>query len=166
MSDSDPNAPITELYIPVRLTYTVMAGRDTSAFLQSLMERRLVGRRSVTTGKVYVPPKGACPETGSACDEFVEVEQTGTVTTFCVVNIPFEGQALTPPYVCASVVLDGADVPLFHLVNAPPEGVRMGMRVRAVWRDDAHMEPTLESIEYFEPTGEPDAPYDTYKDHL
>lgn len=30
------------------------------------------------------------------------------------------------------------------------------MRVEAVWRDDADIEPTLESIKWFRPNGEPD----------
>ena len=49
--------------------------------------------------------------------DVVEVKDTGMITTFCVVNIPFEGQELDPPYVAASVVLDGADTPLFHLIG-------------------------------------------------
>ena len=34
-----------------------------------------------------------------------------------VVNIPFAGQAIKPPYVCATIVLDGADIGLFHLIQ-------------------------------------------------
>ena len=42
----------------------------------------------------------------------------------------------------------------------------MGMRVEAVWVEPEELRPTLESIKYFRPTGEPDAPYDSYKEHL
>jgi hypothetical protein len=35
--------------------------------------------------------------------------------------------------------------------------VHIGMRVEAVWVDDADIGPTLESIRYFRPNGEPDA---------
>ena len=35
--------------------------------------------------------------------------------------------------------------------------VRIGMRVEAVWVDPADLGPTLESIRYFRPNGEPDA---------
>ena len=48
------------------------------------------------------------------------------------------------------------------LVQEIPYGdVRMGLRVEAVWVDDADLKPTLESIRYFRPTGEPDAPYES-----
>jgi hypothetical protein len=38
------------------------------------------------------------------------------------------------------------------------------MRVRAVWADKPV--PSLESIKHFRPTGEPDAPFEAYKEHL
>ena len=42
----------------------------------------------------------------------------------------------------------------------------MGMRVEAVWAPPEERKPTLESILHFRPSGEPDAAYDTYKDHV
>jgi hypothetical protein len=50
----------------------------------------------------------------------VEVSPRGTITTFCIVNLPFYGQRITPPYVCASIRLDGADTTLFHLIQETP----------------------------------------------
>ncbi len=72
-----------------------------------------------------------------------------------------------PPYVAASVLLDGADIPIFHLIRgAIVQDVRMGQRVSAVWVPDSELAPTVESIKWFEANGEPDAPYDSYKEHL
>jgi uncharacterized OB-fold protein len=168
MASGSEKEPIVELVTriktPIRLDYTVMAGRELSRFLLGIAQRRILGRRCPRCQKVYVPPRGACVTCAVMTDEEVEVSQTGTVTTFCVINIPFEGQMLTPPYVCASVLLDGADLPLFHLIGGNPDDVRMGLRVRAVWVDQPG--PTLESIRYFEATGEPDAPFESYEGHL
>ncbi len=73
------------------------------------------------------------------------------MTTFCIVNLPFYGQQITPPYVCASIRLDGADTTLFHLIQEiPAADVRMGMRVEAVWVTSEEMEASLESIRYFD----------------
>jgi uncharacterized OB-fold protein len=72
-----------------------------------------------------------------------------------------------PPFVAASVLLDGADIPMFHVVGeCPPEEARMGMRVQAVWVPDQEIGPTLRSIKYFKPIDEPDADFDSYKEHL
>ena len=42
--------------------------------------------------------------------------------------------SFNPPYVCAAVLLDGADIPFIHVMQeCALEDVRMGMRVQAVW---------------------------------
>jgi uncharacterized OB-fold protein len=102
-----------------------------------------------------------------ATDEEVEVSGQGTVTTFCVVNVPFYGQRIEIPYVSATILLDGADIGLMHLIQeVDAEKVHMGMRVEPVWVEAEERKPTLESIRYFRPTGEPDAPFDTYREYV
>ncbi len=65
----------------------------------------------------------------------MELSDKGTVTTFCIVNVPFLGQQIKPPYVAAYVLLDGADIPFLHLIlECDAADVRMGMRVQAKWR--------------------------------
>jgi hypothetical protein len=158
--------PVKVIPAPVRLEYTVVAGRHLSRYLRALAERRIIGGRCRGCNKVYVPPRGACPTCALPIDDEVAISDHGTVTTFCIVNISFGNAALPPPYAAASVLLDGSDIPIFHLIGGTPvEEVRMGLRVRAVWVPDADLGPTLESIRWFEPTGEPDAEYASYAEH-
>ena len=141
---------------PAQLDYEFTAGDATSRFLENITQKRIVGQRA-EGGRVYVPPRGADPELGQPTPIEVEVAQVGTVTSFCVVNLQFYGSAMEIPYVSALILLDGADLSIMHLIQEmPAEDVRIGMRVEAVWRDDADMEPTLESIKWFRPNGEPD----------
>ena len=157
--------PVRSIRTPARLDYTFTASRAVTEFLEGVAERRLLGSKCPECGKVYVPIRGVCPTDAVPMPERVEVPDIGVVTTFCVVNVQFYGQAIEIPYVCATVVLDGADMGLFGMVSGvPAEEVRMGMRVRAKWAEEASK--SLESIEYWEPTGEPDADYDTYRHHL
>ena len=150
---------------PMRLKYTVNAGHAQSRFLAGLMQKRILGQRCPQCKKVNLPPRGACPTCGVAASEDVQVGEVGTVTTFCIININFDAKARELPYACASIVLDGCDSTLFHLIQgADVANIRMGMRVKAVWA--AELVPSLESISHFEPTGEPDAAYDSYKEHL
>jgi uncharacterized OB-fold protein len=143
---------------PVRLHYLHTASPGETAYLRGLAEHRLLGQRCGVCGQVYVPPRGTCPADGVPTSEEVELPESGTVTTFCIVNVGYPGQeaqGLTPPYVAAAVLLDGADIAFQHLVlGCDPGEVRMGMRVRAVWGEDG--------VSHFEPTGEPDALYETY----
>jgi uncharacterized OB-fold protein len=160
-------APVTMITTPVRLHYQHSASAEESRYLRSLKEGKIVGQRCPACAKVYVPPRGACPTDGVPTTTEVELPDVGTVTTFCVVNVPFQGQRIPSPYVAASVLLDGADIAFQHLIlGCPPEDVRMGLRVRAVWKPREEWGTTSENISHFEPTGEPDAPYDSYAHHL
>lgn len=159
--------PVTSIQAPARLEYNFTAGLATSRFLKGIAKKKIYGERCGPSGKVYVPPRGSDPVLGRPTTEQVEVGQKGTVTSFCVVNVQFYGQAMDVPYVCALVLLDGADLPLMGLIQEVPyDQVRMGMRVEAVWVPDEELKPTLESIRYFRPSNEPDAPYDSYREHV
>ncbi len=159
-------APIKSIKSPIRFEYDVDAGRDKSRFLRACIEGRLIGGRCPKCTRVYTPPRG-CPTCGVETGEEVAIEDHGIVTTFCIVNVPFEGQTMKLPYVYASIVLEGADVPIFHLVDGiEPSDVRMGLRVRAQWKPVEARTHSLESIRSFVPTGEPDAPFESYQEHL
>ncbi|MDX6234083.1 MAG: uncharacterized protein QOH68_3165 [Nocardioidaceae bacterium] len=152
---------------PARLEYRFTAGAATSRFLRGIAQKKILGERCPKCQKVYVPSRGSCPTDGVPTAEQVEVSHTGTLTTYCVVNVQFYGQGMEIPYVSATVLLDGADIGLFGLIQgAGVDDVRMGMRVRAVWKPDDELGPTMESIKWFEPTGEPDADYESYRAHL
>jgi uncharacterized protein len=159
--------PVTKLATPIRLEYRVTAGAAASRFLRGLLEGRFLGQRCPVCQKVYVPPRGSCPTDGVATAESVECGPAGTVTTFCVVNVPFRGQSIAIPYVCAQVLLDGADISFMGLVQEiPATEVRMGLRVEAVFVPPAQRSPSLESVKWFKPTGESDADYDSFKAYL
>jgi uncharacterized OB-fold protein len=158
---------VTGVVTPVSLDYDYAASPEESLFYRGLNEGRIMGQRCPTCEKVYIPPRSACPDDGTPTAEEIELAQTGTVTTFCIVNVPFLGQKITPPYVSAYVLLDGADIAVLHLIlGVPADEVRMGMRVKAVWKPKDEWTFSLENIDHFAPTGDPDAEYDTYKKHL
>jgi uncharacterized OB-fold protein len=141
---------------PVRLHYMHTASPGESFYLRGLAEHRLLGQRCDVCGQVYVPPRGTCPADGVPTHEEVELSESGTVTTFSIVNVGYPGQRVTPPYVAAAILLDGADIAFGHLVlGCDASEVRMGMRVKAVWGD--------EGVSHFEPNGEADAPYESYE---
>jgi uncharacterized OB-fold protein len=159
--------PVTRIVSPVRLAYDYAASPEESKFFRGLAEGRILGQRCPTCHKVYVPPRGACPVDGVPTTDEVELPDRGTVTTYCIVNVPFLGQKIKPPYVSAYVLLDGADIAFLHLIlDAEASDVRMGMRVEAVWKPREEWGTTIENISHFRPTGEPDADYETYKQHL
>lgn len=165
-SQAAVDEPVTTVTTPTRLEYRYTPGEAASVFLRGTQERRLVGLRCSSCHKVYLPPRGACSMCGAAFDGEVEVGPTGTVTTFAIVNVNFASREVDLPYAAAEVRLDGADTTAQFLVQGvPTERVRMGMRVRAVWRE-GDLEPTLSNVTHVEPIDEPDAPFESYAEFV
>ena len=164
---TDAREPVTMIDTPIELRYRFTAGKAQSRFLRGVEQGKLLGQRCPQCKKVYVSSRGACAACGVPTEGDVEISDKGTVTTFCVVNVPFYDQKMEIPYVSATILLDGADIGLMHLIQeCPAEDVRMGMRVEAVWKPPEERTPSLESISHFRPTGEPDADYETYAGHV
>lgn len=160
-------APITLFESKVSLDYTIRAGKNNTLYLKGMAAGKILGTVDPRTGKVYVPPRGPVPTSGDMMEEVVEVSDTGTICSFCIVNVQFPGQVLPLPYVGAWILLDGSDIPYMHVVgDVPAHDVRMGMRVSAVWKPKEQWGATAENILYFKPNEEPDAPYDSYREHV
>lgn len=158
---------VKSISTPIRLEYRYTAGRASTRFLRGMAEGRILGQRCPECAKVYVPPRGSCPTCAVPTREEVQVTGKGTVTTFCIVRIPSDSLSIPPPFTCAHILLDGADLPFFALIQECPfDEVRMGMRVEAVWVPKAELGPTFESIKYFRPIDEPDASFESFREHL
>lgn len=159
--------PVTGIVTPIRLDYRYTPGTASSAFLRGMKEGRVLGRRCPSCHKVYVPPRGGCPMCGVEFGEQVEVRGTGTLVTFAVVNVNFANRVIELPYVSAEVLFDGADTTTMVLLQGvPADQVRMGMRVKAHWLPPEEWDFSLANIDYVEPIDEPDADYDSFKEHV
>lgn len=162
-----PIQPVKYVEAGVYLPYHYVAGDRRAAYLRALKDGKILGSRCAKTGRIFVPPILNSPESFAPADEYVVVADRGIVTTYCVVNIPVIGRSLEIPYVAASVLLDGVDISIFALIQeCKADEVRMGMRVEAVWKPDGERQGDHEDIQYFRPTGEPDAPRESYINRL
>ena len=150
--------PVQSVCTPIRLSYTYTPGRALSRYLRAIAGKRILGERCPLTSQVFVPPRGVSPLAGAATSEVVELPDTGYVDSFNITRVPIERRPdLNPPYCSAWIVLDGASAGFLGLVvNIAPEEVRIGMRVRAVWKPDDELETSAANILGWEPTGEPD----------
>jgi uncharacterized OB-fold protein len=163
---AEDEQPVTGITVPISLKFVNTAGVSTARYLEGMGQGKIIGARAPHSKEVYAGSRGTDPTTGEPTSIEVEVQDTGCVTTFCIVNVPGLSE-LAPeiPYASAQILLDGADNTFFGLIRGcPVEDVHMGMRVKAKWADE--LKPDHTSILWFEPTGEPDAPYDHYKDNL
>lgn len=147
--------PVEGFNSPINLKYTFAAGAATSKFLNEIKRGNIVGQRSDVTGFVSVPPRGACPISGTPMSEEVKLPETGTVISFTIVHIPIPNAPVQPPFVVANIVLDQSDQTFIHLVSeCDNDKLAIGERVKAVWKEESEWGLTLENIKYFVPTGE------------
>ncbi len=108
---------------------------------EAMKEHKLLGNKCPDCGTVYFLPKPFCRCLGMP-DEFVEVKDTGTITTYTVTGawgyegITEEEGAQGEPLIFAGVQFDGADTKVVCVVeDVEPEKVGVGMRVKLKWPD-------------------------------
>lgn len=164
----EANEQLRVLRMPIELDYTFSAGRSASRFLRAMKQGKLLGQRCPVDGKVYFPTRGSCPQHGAPIDgEPVELPDKGTLVTYSIVRVPSENIPLELPYVTVQVLLDGADTVMMHVLGeCDLEDVHMGMRVQAKWKPEEEWDTSVANILYFVPVDEPDAAYDSYKEHI
>ena len=149
---TDAREPVTGIEVPIYLNYEFTAGAALARFLASIREGRIMGQRCPGCASVYVPPRGSCSRCGIPTEEEVEVKDTGVIEAFTIVHIPIPGNPIKPPFIAASILLDGTDMACLHLVNeVATEKVHVGMRVQAVWRPREEWDYTFENIAWFKP---------------
>jgi uncharacterized OB-fold protein len=158
--------PVTVVPLPHRLEYRLRPGTVWNHFIDGMAEGRISATRCSACGKVYVPPRGACPADGLPATEWVDLPDTGVLTTFAVNNVPAAG-APEVPFISGYVLLDGADIAMLALVSDVPwQEVRIGMRVRAVWVPEAERTRSVKNLRWFAPTGEPDVPFERFEEYV
>ena len=130
-------------------TFTRSTGPIVGRFLTELRDRKIFGIAG-SDGKVLMPPLEYDPETFAALDKFVEVKQTGMVQSWCWVKEPRGKHLFKKPFAFALILLDGADTPLLHMVDATDESsMSTGMRVKVRWARET--KGSITDIECFEP---------------
>lgn len=156
--------PVKTITTPVRVEYTYTPGESASKYLDAIAHGKLIGAICDSCGRVVIPPRGSCARCGVPATKTVELADKGTIVTLTVVRVPSENIQVELPYCVASILLDGADITFGGLIQECAfEDIRIGMRVQAVWKDEADWGPTSENIRYFRPIDEPDVPFDQLK---
>jgi uncharacterized OB-fold protein len=137
-------------------TYTRSTGPVIGRFLTELRKRKVVGIKG-SDGKIIVPPVEYDPVTAEALSDFVDVDDTGVVQSWCWVKAPRKAHPLDKPFAWALVLLDGADTPMMHAVDVGDESnMETGMKVKVRWANEprGHISDIacFESIDAISPT--------------
>jgi len=127
------------------------------SYLAGLKAGLILGARCNTCRKVVVPPRTVCEWCFRPMDEYIPLDDTGTVNTFSLCYVTWDVQRTEEPQLPAVIEIDGASPlhGLMHLLGeVDPAQVYIGMRVKAVWKAPEERQGAITDIKYFKPLEE------------
>jgi uncharacterized OB-fold protein len=133
------------------MDYKHAAGKAASKFLTELRDnKRLLAIKCPVCQKVYMPPRLTCKTCFANMSEWIELEGSGTVLTYTIVNYAEPVHPVEAPVIYGIIQLDGADTGFVHFLNeVEPEELRVGLRVKPVFKEKR--EGNILDIRYFKP---------------
>jgi hypothetical protein len=116
------------------------SGAAMEHFAGGLKERRIEAMRCPQCRRAYLPPRPWCGKCNVPMTDWVAVQDEGELVAWTVMQLPMldgrTGEVREAPYGMGLIRLDGADTTLNHyLAESDPAKLAIGLRVRAVWRD-------------------------------
>lgn len=131
---------------PVHFRYT--PGLAGERFFREIKDNgRLVASRCPTCNLNYLPPRIYCERCMSKLDEYVQIENAGSVETFTKCYEDADGKALEQPVTIALVRFPAAHGGIVHKAKSE---VAIGDRVRLVFKEKSKRTGSILDIEYFE----------------
>lgn len=143
----------TTTYVP-RIQYAWDTGQAIGRYLEELKNGRLIARHCNNCQRIMIPPRMFCERCFGPTHAWVVVKDTGTVNTFSLSYVSWDVRRLKKPEIPAVIEIDGASkgMGILHVLgNVSPKAVRIGMKVRAVWKPAKQRTGSITDIAYFEP---------------
>lgn len=141
------------------LKYAWDNGVAIGRYLAELKDGKIIGKKCNVCKRVLVPPRLFCEVCWRPTGEWTYVKDTGTILTCVVSHVNWDasrvkkGQRYHTP---AVIELDGAgkDQGILHLIDEiEPYDIKIGMRVKAVWKKQDERIGAITDIKYFKVIG-------------
>ncbi len=137
------------------LKYSWASGVAISKFLNELKNGKIVGRKCNRCDRILVPPRMFCEECFRLTDSWIYTKDTGTVNTYSIAYVGTDASRLKEPLYIAVINIDGASpgMGFLHLLNEikSEKEIKVGMKVRAVWKEQSERTGSILDIKYFKP---------------
>ena len=151
-ADLDAGKVLTTYWKP-KLEYGWDAGVAISRYLEELKNGRIIGIKCRRCRRVVVPPRVVCEWCWEPMNDWVYLQDTGTVNTYSVCYIRWDASRAKEPQIPAVIWIDGAsNAGFLHLLDeVEPDDVKIGMKVQAVWKPAEERVGSITDIEHFKP---------------
>lgn len=168
--DRNPRGVELEALDPAKVTlarwrpnakYAWAAGEAISRMLEELQQGRFIARECRKCERVLFPPRMFCELCYRPTDAWCPIQDTGTVETFSISYLDQDAKRIKEPIFVGVVSLDGASpkMGLMHYFGEVPRdpsqehgyGIRIGMKVKAVWKPPEERVGSVLDVKYFKP---------------
>jgi hypothetical protein len=138
--------------VPSHSSFLVSTGATGTKFLSEIRDnKKLMGLKCPSCGKVYIPPRTHCPDCFVRMSEWIDLSGKGTLTTYTVVRYQEPYMPKEPPYAYGVIQMDGADTGLVHMLGGVDlDKIKIGMRLEPVFKEER--EGSILDIDYFKPS--------------
>lgn len=137
--------------------YAWATGVAMGRFLEELKKGKIIARKCKACGRIMVPPRMFCELCFKPTDEWVYVEDSGTINTYSISYLAADASRLKEPILVAVIDLDGASkgMGILHLLGeVEQDDIEFGMMVKAVWKPPEERVGAITDIRYFKPIKE------------
>ncbi len=146
------------------LRYAWDNGHALTTYLDGFKHGKIRASQCNECGRVMIPARSFCEICNlRSVDRYLDLPDTGTVQTFTLSHVDWASLPLPEGQVniFAVIAIDGAteQMGLVHrLGDVKPEDVKIGMRVKAVWKPEAERTGTVTDLAYFRPLAAAEEP--------
>ena len=140
-----------------KVKYSWACGKAISRFLEEIKKVKLIATKCDKCGRILFPPRVFCEECFADVDEWVYVKDTGTVQTFSISYLDMDAKRIKVPILVGVVSIDGASEKMgimHYFGDMKPEELKIGMKVKAVWRPANERKGSILDIKHFGPLKE------------
>jgi hypothetical protein len=151
--DIEAQKVLSVTYQP-KANYKWATGIAIGKFLEALKAGRILGSKCNRCQRIVVPPRIFCEFCFRRINDWVQLADSGTVNTYSVSHIATDTKRLKTPIIPAVIEIDGTSKAGFlHILGGvDPDKVKIGMRVKAVWKEPNERSGSITDIKYFSPT--------------
>lgn len=148
---------VLTLAVTPKLEYAWDDGVAIGRYLEELGNGKIIARKCNKCGRIMLPPRVFCELCWRATDEWVYCKDTGTVNTFSLCHVNWDASRIPegePLHLPAVIHIDGASpgMGILHILGeVEPDKIKIGMKVRAVWKKPDEREGSITDITHFKP---------------
>ena len=140
-----------------KLQYAWDDGVAIGRYLKELKNGKIIARKCNKCDRIMIPPRMFCELCWRPTDEWVYCKDTGRINTYSICYVNWDASRIKKgekPHLPAVIEIDGASpgMGIMHILGeVNPDDIKIGMKVKAVWKKPAEREGSITDILYFKP---------------